>query len=258
MKIISRKEWGAQYPAGFGVAPPATELWLHHSVTHSAGVDASFEQDRLTVQSLERIGQQRFGGGISYTFVVCASGRVFEGTGPLRKGSHTKGRNSVARAICLLGDYSTTRPSDLAQVSTAELVVHGHGCGWWTVDQLSGGHRNAPGAQTSCPGDAAYRCIPTINARVSAGAEQEDDMFTDDDRALLVETHHEATKRLPNRRDTGGQTIPGGGEDTVLGYAANADGFGLRAENTLHSLVLAVGEINRKLNELLARQGGTP
>lgn len=165
MSIIPRAAWGARYAAGFGEAPRARELWLHHSDTPSPGVGGSLLQDIATVQLLERIGQQRFGGGISYTYAVAQSGRVFEGTGPLRFGSHTKGHNTAGRAIVLIGDYMTTRPSELQLDAVAELIRTGHAAGWWSVDRLTGGHRDAGTTVTDCPGNAAYALIPTINSR---------------------------------------------------------------------------------------------
>ena len=77
------------------------------------------------MRQLESIGQQRFGGGISYTFAVAPSGRVYEGTGPLRKGAHTGGRNTIARAIVLMGDHTRTRPTERELDAVADLVRHG-------------------------------------------------------------------------------------------------------------------------------------
>jgi hypothetical protein len=56
-------------------------------------------------------------------------------------------------------------------------------------------------------------------------AQQEDDLTPEESR-MLAEVHRELTTWLPNRRGPGGQTIPNGGSDTTLGYAANADGMG--------------------------------
>lgn len=169
MQIIARAQWGAAYAAGFGPAPlPARELWLHHTATATPPTDASFDQDAGDVRQIERVGQQRFGGGISYTFVVLPSGRVFEGTGPGRQGAHTKGRNSFSRAIVLLGNYDVAPPTNLALAAVAELTRYGHGQGWWP-DRLTGGHRDAPGASTACPGRYAYAAIPAINAAALGG-----------------------------------------------------------------------------------------
>jgi len=191
MIIIPRKAWGAKHAAGFGPAPRASELWLHHSVTRSAGVDATEAQDAQTVRDLERIGQQRFKGGISYSFVVTRSGRVYEGTGGLRRGAHTGGRNTVARAIVFLDDCSRTRPTEAMLDSAAALVRYGRAAGYWSVDRLTGGHRDAPGAATTCPGDAAYALIPVINSRATAAhlADRptlEDDEMTPEDRDRLA------------------------------------------------------------------------
>jgi len=82
---------------------------------------------------------------------------------------------------------------------------------------------------------------------------REDDLTPEQDHMLRV-IHAEVTKRLPNRRGPQGAEIPGGGADTVLGYAANADGFGYENATTL-------ARIDRQMDELtvLLRQvGGTP
>lgn len=189
MIVIPRKSWGARFKAGFGPAPEASELWLHHSVTTSAGEAATEAQDAATVRKLEDIGQERFGGGISYTFAVCRSGRVFEGTGGLRVGAHTGGRNTRARAIVLIDDCTTRRPSTAAMDAVADLVRYGKAAGYWSVDRLTGGHRDAPNAATSCPGNAAWALIPVINSRAVTAhlADDEDDgEMTPEDRERQI------------------------------------------------------------------------
>lgn len=169
MKIHSRQEWGARYRRGFRPAPlPARELYLHHSVTGSAGVNASFGSDAATVRTLENIGQNRFGGGISYTFCVTEAGRVFEGHGIDRQGAHTGGRNSIARAICLVGNYDVRVPPPQMVAAVTDLVRWGRDQGWWGQG-LTGGHRDAPGASTACPGRHAYALIGSINRAALLG-----------------------------------------------------------------------------------------
>lgn len=163
MDIILRTKWGARYARGFAAAPlPAKELWLHHSVTKSAGPNASFDADAATIRAIESIGQSRFGGGISYTFLITASGRVFEGHGVDRRGAHTGGRNTIARAICLVGDFDTNTVPPRMALAIAELVRFGASRGWWPLG-INGGHRDAPGASTACPGRFAHRLIPELN-----------------------------------------------------------------------------------------------
>jgi len=75
------------------------------------------------------------------------------------------------------------------------------------------------------------RALAALRAHFGRPDAEEDDVtFTDQDRQMLAIVYDELTKRLPNRRGPGGQTIDGGGGDTVLGYADNADGFGYRLE----------------------------
>jgi hypothetical protein len=165
--IVTRASWGARFAAGFGaVALPVPEVWLHHTVMGRPAPDQAAEA--AEVRRVEAVGQSRFGGGISYTFAVAPSGRVYEGTGAGRRGAHTKGRNSTAHAIVLLGDYSTSPMTAAQEQAVADLLRHGKAKGWWLQARLNGGHRDAPGATTSCPGGAAHRRIAHVNALVQS------------------------------------------------------------------------------------------
>lgn len=168
-RIIPRSEWGARYPDGFRPAPlPAGEVWLHHSVT--AQGSGSLAGDKAAVRTLETIGQQRFGGGISYTWPVTRSGRIFTGHSPGRQGAHTGGRNDIARAICLIGNYDTSVPTSPQLDAVAWLLGEAKRRGWIKHARLNGGHRDAPGAATICPGRHAWALISEINRRAAGGA----------------------------------------------------------------------------------------
>lgn len=172
MKIYTRAEWGAKYQAGTGRATmPATSLWLHHTAGVAGTADATVAKDSELVRSIEQTGQTRFGAGISYTFIVTRSGRIFEGTGADRIGTHTKGLNTSGRAICLPGNYENITPTKGQLDAVAWLVAHGAKQGWWKDPKLSGGHRNAPGASTACPGKNAQAAIPNINTAALSASE---------------------------------------------------------------------------------------
>lgn len=163
-RIIPRAEWGARHDNGAGPAPlPARGVRLHHSASTAPDVSPPFDDDFAAVRQLERIGEQRFGRGISYTFVVTPAGLVFEGHGVDRLGAHTKGRNTIERAICLAGNYETMRPTDRQVDACGWLLAHGFLSGWWVAAPLVGGHRDV--AATACPGRLAYAAIPSINQR---------------------------------------------------------------------------------------------
>jgi D-alanyl-D-alanine carboxypeptidase-like protein len=88
-------------------------------------------------------------------------------------------------------------------------------------------------------------------------ATEEDDLTPDQDRMLRV-VYDELTKRLPNRRGPNGETIPGGGGDTTLGYSANADGFGFRAAAEIAYLHQKLDWLHDNIPAMVTPSGGTP
>jgi hypothetical protein len=76
----------------------------------------------------------------------------------------------------------------------------------------------------------------------------------------LAEIHHELTTWLDNRRGPQGEAIPGGGQETMLGYSTNADGFGYRLSGAVGQLYGMVSDLHAKLDWLHANTpgGGSP
>lgn len=160
--IIDRKDWGATKADGFyNRKVGRLDKWLHHTVTKQLSVDASQKAEEVEMRDLEATGQARFGGGISYTFVVFPSGRIYEGHSIGRVGAHTKGQNSISAGIALAGNYETHEMSQAQISSVAWLLNEGVRRGWWTQNILDGGHRDTKA--TACPGKNAYSKIATIN-----------------------------------------------------------------------------------------------
>lgn len=158
--IHSRSSWGPRYSNGFSIIgiqewlSAGKELWLHHSITNAPGPDASFEQDCAHMREIEAIGQNRFGGGISYTVIVMPSGRAFWGHDLDRQGSHTYQRNNRSRAICLAGNFDVAALPDRMANTVAEVLRE-------LGATLDGGHRDV--YPTACPGRYAYGRIGEIN-----------------------------------------------------------------------------------------------
>lgn len=187
VEIVSRAAWGARFERGFGPAPlPASEVWLHHSATLAPLPAPGGERyagelladERTAMQQLEQIGEQRFGRGISYTFAVMPSGRIYEGHGVDRVGAHTANRNTIARAIVLVGNYDAQAVTGAQVRAVAELLRHGWRAGWWRQARLNGGHQQAPGASTACPGRHGMAVIGRINQLAGGELIEEDDMPT--------------------------------------------------------------------------------
>lgn len=182
--VIPRQTWAPRHPNGCETigtqewVNAGKELWLHHSVTNPPGPDATLEQDCAHMREFEAIGHNRYGCGISYTWVVMPSGRVFQGHDVDRQGTHTYGRNNRSRAICLAGNYQVNELPQRMHNAVARLLRE-------LGATLDGGHRNV--FATACPGDHAYERIPSINQLASSGApiDPEDDMFSDGDRITI-------------------------------------------------------------------------
>jgi hypothetical protein len=167
VEIIPRSVWGARHDDGFAPAPlPAQECWLHHSVTPAPDPVPPFDEDFAAVRTLEQIGEDRFGGGISYTWLIAPSGLVFQGHSVNRQGAHTAGRNDRARAICFVGNYEVSVPTAMQIRSAAWLLQQAEAHGWLREARLNGGHRDV--SSTACPGRHAYAAIAEIN-QLAAG-----------------------------------------------------------------------------------------
>ena len=169
MRIVPRGEWGARHDDGSGDRKlPATEAWLHHSVTKHLEQSATPAQEAAAMRDVEAIGESRYQQGISYTFGVFPSGRVYQGHSVHRVGTHTGGRNTVGIGICLIGDYSKHAPTAALIAAVADLLAHLKATGALTTGQLRGGHRDVKrltgdSILTECPGNHAYARIPDIN-----------------------------------------------------------------------------------------------
>jgi len=167
-QIISREQWGARHADGFyNRKVGRLDKWAHHSVTAQLSKNASFERECAEIRKLDDIGQSRFKGGISYTFVIAPSGRIYEGHSIGRVGAHTAGRNSISAGICILGNYEDNELTAEQVAAAAWLLGHGVKKGWWTELKLDGGHRDTKA--TACPGKHAYANIGAINAAAKSG-----------------------------------------------------------------------------------------
>lgn len=159
---ISRAAWGAVHPDGFANRPlPVKEWWLHHSVTVAPDLLPPFTDDDAAVRTLERIGQSRFGGGISYTVPITPVGRSYTGHSIWRRGAHTGGHNTVGAAICFVGNYDVDKPTEAQLEEAARVMVTARQLGIASRHTLNGGHRDLKA--TACPGRHAYAAIAEIN-----------------------------------------------------------------------------------------------
>lgn len=177
--IVLRHEWGARNPRSrHRIDTPTPELWLHHTAgVLDANGNGVWWDDMRGIQDFHMDG--RGWSDIAYSFVI-GGGQIFEGRGAGIAGGHTKGHNTISHAICLIGDYTWMKPRRHDIEAIARLLAHGHREGWWPA-QFTGGHRDASGASTACPGNNLAAALPDINALarhyLTPTPTEEDEMF---------------------------------------------------------------------------------
>jgi hypothetical protein len=176
MRIIPRAEWGARSPrAVTHIALPTPRLWVHHT--------AGSERGAVGMRQIQAFHMDTRGwNDIAYSFVVDDhDGAIYEGRGAGVAGGHTEGDNSRSHAICVMGNFEGRGAQPHTLQAIVELANHGTAKGWW-VPTL-GGHRDAPGASTACPGARLYAVLPNLRASLGAPIPppEEDEMALTDD-----------------------------------------------------------------------------
>lgn len=167
LTIVSRDGWGAAPPRSAStIVLPAPDVYLHHT----AGSEPDGPDGVRRVQKFH-MGTRGYH-DIAYSFVVDRNGVAYVGRGAGIAGAHTKGHNTTAHAICVLGHYDRESVPVAVIETVAALLVHGWRQAWWTSPALTGGHRDV--GSTSCPGDNLYWVIENINRRAAELAERGD------------------------------------------------------------------------------------
>jgi flagellar hook assembly protein FlgD len=189
--IISRAGWQADESIR-RVAPqyaPSLQFALvHHTATTN---DYSCAQSASIVRGIEVYHVKGNGwNDIGYNFLVDACGQIFEGRyGGIERnvvGAHSQGFNTGSVGAALIGNFQRAAPSqaqqdalvkllawrlDVGHVDPLSLVTYSSGgnskfrAGTQVNLRAVSGHRDT--YLTDCPGNGAYRLLPTIANRVA-------------------------------------------------------------------------------------------
>lgn len=127
--------------------------------------DLCIEMERDHMTSLDRIAVNRGFLGISYIFVVFASGRIWKGRGFNREGAHTYGYNDRAVGFVAAGNYEVEPTRKALLDGFGELICMAKRRKRATKDATVKGHRDMPNAATVCPGKNLYVKLPKIRKR---------------------------------------------------------------------------------------------
>lgn len=159
-RIISRAEWGTQYPSKYQNNLSYAGPW-YENVWHTAAVAYGYrthEQDCAQVRGQERFHVLTKGwNGIAYSHLLSPAGRIFEGRGWLKHGAHTEKQNHRAHGIQFMGhgDYDVATPEQIA--SAIWLVGEGIRLKKIAPNPLATGHFQYSTGGKSCPGHLIQR-----------------------------------------------------------------------------------------------------
>lgn len=175
--VLTRGQWGSTEPNVYRwrrkhkpARQPADTVVQHITVTLDHGpLTGDFKRD---VRTVERIGMQRFGSGVSYNFVVdMRTGMVAVGQPLDAKGTHTinekrvpgysRDQNLVARAIAVLGmpnDKLSEEAERAIALLLAALVDEGAITPGFDYDPHS------KFAAKDCPCDSTRNRMPAIRS----------------------------------------------------------------------------------------------
>ena len=192
--IITRAEWGANESwRETDCCPRYASSVQMAFIHHTAGTNSySRSQSAAIVRSIYRFHTKTRGwSDIGYNFLVDRYGQIFEGRyGGMDRpvvGAHVKAFNRGSTGISLMGNFQNAHPTSSMITSLKRLLawkldvhhlppaskvymkaaggdpkfVEGHR---YLFNRISG-HRD--GQQTACPGNYAYRLLPSIRTSVN-------------------------------------------------------------------------------------------
>lgn len=181
--IISRASWGAnenlRFHNGTEIWPreyvPVKAIIIHHSETSNT-YNADPSVDVRSIYYYHAI--TKGWGDIGYNYLIDWKGNIYEGRygGDNVVAGHALQYNPGSIGICLIGSFTSTRPTDAQLASLTALLI------WKAdakkIDALARiffvdktinticAHRDV--MNTSCPGQVAYDLLPKIRADVAA------------------------------------------------------------------------------------------
>ena len=188
--FIPQDEWrfGLPEPTYSRQATSVEHVIVHHSATYNTLTNYVNVVRNIYLFHT----QERKWSDIGYNYLIAQDGTIFEGRSSGAQsvdndnvqGAHFCGQNGGTMGVCLLGTYTTTKPTDPALVSLERLTA-------WKVDKENldplgetshpansrlatiAGHRD--GCATECPGDQLYARLGALRTsvanRVAAGCE---------------------------------------------------------------------------------------
>lgn len=167
LELVTRAEWGASAPrARSEMFIPSPRVWVHH-----AAVESSDDAAEMRAHQAFHMDSRGWN-DLAYSLALPdpnPGNLIFEGRGIGIAGGHTATENTESHGILVMGNFQVDRPSNVTIDVLVKLLKAGRAERWWVAPTPAsniGGHRDAPTANTSCPGNHLYARLPEIRTRV--------------------------------------------------------------------------------------------
>jgi hypothetical protein len=156
--IVTREQWGAS-STRCSSTDSKYKMAIHHTVTPSNDPESR-------VRAIQRYHQDTRGWcDIGYHFLVGTDGRIYEGRPLHLVGAHVGGQNTGNIGVSFVGCFHSSGCGSMGPTVPPEEMIELAGRLLGTLSRLHDielnndrvrGHRDHPGASTTCPGDNVY------------------------------------------------------------------------------------------------------
>ncbi len=250
-QVNSRSSWGAKPPKCVSSHSP-NRMTIHHTVTPTN--DSVSPQARLRgIQSFHQ--NSRGWCDIGYQYLISRDGRLWEGRGASRLGSHVGGKNRGNVGIAFMGTHAST-PATSTQINSVAALIKGLADRYGIAINRTKikGHREQ--GSTTCPGSALYAQLGTIVSTAKNGGGQEPPPGTTTVKGVIYEGN-DTSQRISGATVTlGNQTVTSNSigyfefpniDGTQVTVSASASGFisGSVSRGTTGAVTWASISLNR-------------
>ena len=175
-EMMDRSEWCPANNCPGGANPAATtptHMIVHHSASSNNASDWAAVVRTIWDFHVNGNGWDDVG----YNFLVDPNGVIYVGRGNNIRGAHFCGKNTGTLGNCVLGDFTSTIPTQAARDALAELLAWEtstrdidplgtsfHAAGGANLANIAG-HRQ--GCSTSCPGDQFFPLFTNLRNAVN-------------------------------------------------------------------------------------------
>ena len=165
--VVSRATWGARATRCTSRDAGKHRIAVHHTVSPSSN-------PARQVRAIQAFHMDTRGWcDLGYHFLVGSDGRVYEGRPLHLRGAHVANQNTGSIGVSFMGCFHSSQCTSFPPNRPPEAMVRAAGSLLGRLSRMYAipldadavrGHRDFPGASTSCPGDYVYARMDDLRA----------------------------------------------------------------------------------------------